>query len=380
MKRNFFMGVVIGLSVFAIVVSGCGESKKNPQPDARLETPEPKPIPQAQQAPPTPKPQPEPVIPRKENESPNNPALTKESPKIEVENPEIDLGKIGPGTKHTVRFRFKNAGKAALVIKEIKSTCGCMVPELTKKEYQPGESGVVPVTYTSGTYPGATNKSLYVISNDPQNPSFKLTIKAVIELKVGVDPMDMALTVGQEDAGVVPIRVYSNDGTAFTIKSITATNNALTLEFDPAKEGTEFVLKPKVNMQALENTLFGTVQILTSHPEAKVLSVRWQATPCITLSRPRIILQNAEPGQSVTRDVWVTNHCEDSLEIESSDSEKGLMEVIAQEKQDNNLKLEVRITLPPQENQVRRYISDTLTLHFKSGRTVKIVCTGWYKI
>ncbi|MCK4292081.1 MAG: DUF1573 domain-containing protein [Planctomycetes bacterium] len=71
------------------------------------------------------------------------------SPKLSFEQKVCDLGQVGLGTKNTCQFKFTNNGRAPLKITNVKSTCGCAVAKLEKKEYAPGESGTIKVIYTA---------------------------------------------------------------------------------------------------------------------------------------------------------------------------------------------------------------------------------------
>ena len=63
-------------------------------------------------------------------------------------------------------FKFKNTGKAPLVINQAIASCGCTVPTFTEKPIAPGDSGVVKVTYNGqGRYPGRFKKVVTVMSN-----------------------------------------------------------------------------------------------------------------------------------------------------------------------------------------------------------------------
>ena len=63
-------------------------------------------------------------------------------------------------------FKFKNTGKAPLVINQAVASCGCTVPTFTEKPIAPGDSGVVKVTYNGqGRYPGRFKKVVTVMSN-----------------------------------------------------------------------------------------------------------------------------------------------------------------------------------------------------------------------
>jgi len=78
------------------------------------------------------------------------PAAENLLPKISFENTVCDLGEVGQGTKNTCEFKFINTGQGLLKIENIKRTCGCTVFKLDKKEYAPGEAGVITVSYSAG--------------------------------------------------------------------------------------------------------------------------------------------------------------------------------------------------------------------------------------
>jgi hypothetical protein len=98
--------------------------------------------------------------------------------KISFDQTVCALGRVGLGTKNACEFRFTNTGQGPLIITSVKSTCGCTVAQLEKKEYAPGESGTIKATYTAPNTTTTTQKSIYVSSNDKTNPSVRLTIKA----------------------------------------------------------------------------------------------------------------------------------------------------------------------------------------------------------
>jgi len=63
-------------------------------------------------------------------------------------------------------FTFSNIGETPLVVNQAVASCGCTVPEYTKTPIQPGEKGVIKVTYNgTGKFPGHFKKSITVRTN-----------------------------------------------------------------------------------------------------------------------------------------------------------------------------------------------------------------------
>lgn len=59
-----------------------------------------------------------------------------------------DFGKIPQGKPVTYTFKFTNIGDEPLIIKDVKASCGCTVPDnYTKTPVKKGESGTISVKY-----------------------------------------------------------------------------------------------------------------------------------------------------------------------------------------------------------------------------------------
>lgn len=345
---------------FLVLHTGCQETQKTtevttPQPKQKPITENPKPVKKTAKA----KPQ-------------------KGKAVIEVENPVYNFGIMGPNQKKSGEFRFKNVGDGILQINKVKSTCGCTVPQLKKKKYAPGESGVIQVTYRSSSRQAPVTKHLYIHSNDSKKPKYELTIKAQVKVNISATPSKMNLSLKKENAGAETITIASKDGKPFAIKSFTSSKNIITAEFDPTVESTEFVLKPKVDIEKLKKLLKGSIKISVTHPNSGQVTIPFSTKPPFELSRPRFIIQNALPEKIETKDVWVMSNYDVKVEIESITSIKKYMEVVGTETKDNNVKLTIKITPPPNDTKARSF-TDSMKIKLKSGDELTIRCSGFYK-
>ncbi len=68
---------------------------------------------------------------------------------MEFEELLFDFGNLKEGEKKEKIFKFRNTGDEVLVVDQIVGSCGCTVPEMVKKIFQPGEEGEVIVKYDS---------------------------------------------------------------------------------------------------------------------------------------------------------------------------------------------------------------------------------------
>ena len=99
--------------------------------------------------------------------------------KIEFKSETIDYGNIAKDSNGVRVFEFTNTGDAELVISDVKSSCGCTVPEKPKGPIAPGASGEIKVKYDTKRV-GPIRKTITVYSNATE-PIKALKIKGVVE-------------------------------------------------------------------------------------------------------------------------------------------------------------------------------------------------------
>jgi hypothetical protein len=103
---------------------------------------------------------------------------------IQYEQIEYDFGTVKEGAVVEHVYKFKNSGSVPLIIQSAVASCGCTVPDYSKKPIPPGQSGEIKVRFDSATRPGIQNKTVTVTANT--EPAItRLTIKGNVEPKAG---------------------------------------------------------------------------------------------------------------------------------------------------------------------------------------------------
>jgi hypothetical protein len=100
--------------------------------------------------------------------------------KIVFTHTKHDFGTIKEGEIVFWNFRFKNDGKADLILNRVKADCGCTVPDYPTTPIAPGEEGKIRVTFNSKGREGHQIKNVTVLSNS-EHPTMVLTITAMVE-------------------------------------------------------------------------------------------------------------------------------------------------------------------------------------------------------
>ena len=109
-----------------------------------------------------------------ENTNPN-------APKFKFETEVIDYGDMEKGADGVRYFEFTNSGKEPLIISNIRSSCGCTVPEYPKTPIGPGESSKIKVKYNTNKT-GPFRKTITITSN-VEGKKVVLTVKGSVSKK-----------------------------------------------------------------------------------------------------------------------------------------------------------------------------------------------------
>jgi hypothetical protein len=109
-----------------------------------------------------------------------SPAELANAPVVTYDAESFDFGDIKPGSKVEHIFNLKNTGKSDLLIRDVKSSCGCTAVSPPKNMVGSGETVPLKVSFDSTGKSGRQNKTITVITNDPKNPTTILRISSNI--------------------------------------------------------------------------------------------------------------------------------------------------------------------------------------------------------
>lgn len=92
-----------------------------------------------------------------------------------------DFGSVKEGQILKHEFALKNESSKILNIKDVNSSCGCMVSQVKKKALLPGESTLVEVKFNTKGYSGPTEQFVYVHTDSLNQPILRFTVKANVK-------------------------------------------------------------------------------------------------------------------------------------------------------------------------------------------------------
>ena len=99
---------------------------------------------------------------------------------IKFEELSHEFGKIKQGEVIKYDFKFKNVGKAPLVIKKVDVSCGCTFPSYPFIPIEPGKEGTIGITYDSKNKAGRQKPTITVVTNGSPR-TLKLHLEGYVE-------------------------------------------------------------------------------------------------------------------------------------------------------------------------------------------------------
>ena len=111
--------------------------------------------------------------------------LSTSAQEFKFEKETINYGKILKNSNGERIFIFTNIGNKPLIIKNIKSSCGCTIPKKPKGPILQGEKGEIKVSYDTKRI-GGFSKSITIFSN-AKNPRKTIRIKGLVNNGISLE-------------------------------------------------------------------------------------------------------------------------------------------------------------------------------------------------
>ncbi len=121
-------------------------------------------------------------------------------PELKFKEDIWNFGKIKQGDIVKHYFVFSNTGDLDLVLKDVRTSCGCTAANVSDKTISPGKKGKIKVVFDSKGFSEKVNVYINIESNDPTQPLKQLLITADVE---GPPQPGIELDHFKQDIGVI---------------------------------------------------------------------------------------------------------------------------------------------------------------------------------
>jgi len=252
-------------------------------------------------------------------------------PKLVVPEKILDKGTVAKGEVVEANFKLVNEGSETLVVKAVRPTCGCTVADYDR-EIPAGGTGWVKAKLDTGDFAGPVSKSILVMTNDPQDPTVSVVIKADVKPYVEVLPRPLirfnaikheqmsqkvTLVSGDDERNFKVINVESS------VPYLKASVRQLGKEEElPGRPSPQYEVALSLAGDAPVGPVNAQLSVHTDHPKARVVPIKVYGVvrALLHVTPPQIQFGTVEASAKPGRNVLVVNNRPDggALEVTSA--------------------------------------------------------------
>ncbi|MGA2082289.1 MAG: DUF1573 domain-containing protein [Holophaga sp.] len=202
-------------------------------------------------------------------------------PRLVLDAPDFDFGKLAPNAIVTHGFIATNAGDTPLTIARLTPGCGCTSSIAGKSTLAPGESTTLEVTFHSAGNSGHVKKTVALSCDDPDRPEQMLTFEAEIQADVIVPTPDVWFRdLDPASYPTASVMVESGTGQPLALTDVKL-SRAPWLGVTTREEGQDLWVDLELAARDLppgKRTGTDTITLVLANPRPQVvtLSVHWE--------------------------------------------------------------------------------------------------------
>ena len=226
------------------------------------------------------------------------------------ETTEHEFGTVARNSKTEFEFKLTNIYVADVHLAQVRSSCGCTTPRITKQTLKTYEQGSILAHFNTDKFLGQKGATLTVTIDKPQYATVQLQVRGNIRGDLVVTPGSVRFgSVDQGKALVQTVSVTSPGRTGLRITGARTTSPHLTASVT-ANQGAwgsaGYQLQVRLNEAAPAGYLSEHVALTTSDPRLQIpVLVEGQIVAGVAVSPRALFLGTVEPGQKVKKTLVV---------------------------------------------------------------------------
>ena len=178
-------------------------------------------------------------------------AAPADAPDIEIDAPSYDFGVIPQMEKVEHSFTIKNVGRNPLEIFEVDPSCTCEKVDLREKVISPGGTTQLDLRYRSSNNSGKIRASVYLTTNDPDEPEMVVSLFGIVNGTAGVYPGHFNLgEIGQEESVRKSFVIFRPAFDTIRVKSVKSSSPQVQTKFQRLDE-TDLIARVHFDLQGL---------------------------------------------------------------------------------------------------------------------------------
>lgn len=208
------------------------------------------------------------------NAQPPQAAPSAQGPRIVCDEPLYDFGTADSQSTIEHTFIIRNAGDTTLEISNVRPACGCTLANISEKTVPPGGESQITARLSLQGRNGPQSKPITILSNDPQNPEYRVTLAGTVAAAINVAPD--RLMFGQI-ATAQTIELFVDIGglvpEPFTITGIESSLPELVTEQETLQEGKQYRIKARLTGPAQTGPINASLIVRTDHPSRPTINI-----------------------------------------------------------------------------------------------------------
>ena len=249
-----------------------------------------------------------------------------------------DFGHLARGSKAEFAFELENPYEEDVHILDVRSSCGCTVPTVTKPTLKTWEKGAIVATLNTKAFLGQRTSTITVVFDKPYYAEVQLNIGGYIHTDVDFQPSSVMFgDVAAGEGAAQSIAINYHGRAAWQIMDVRSANENLEVELsDPMRTAMAltYTMTVKLKPEAPAGPVNDTLILVTNDPRLPSVSVavEGRVVPPLSISPASLFLGTLEPGQKVTKQLVITGKqpfritkiaCDNSaVEFKTMDAEK----------------------------------------------------------
>ncbi|MFO0896775.1 MAG: DUF1573 domain-containing protein [Pirellulales bacterium] len=223
-----------------------------------------------------------------------------------------DFGTVPRGGNVVYAFKFKNLYEEDVHISNVRSSCGCTEPKVSKDTLKTFEEGEILAEFNTRKFLGSRNATLTVTFDKPFYAEVQLTVAGYIRSDVVLSPGGIEFgSVDQGSPAEKKVGIQYAGRADWKILELKSANPHLKAEFVETSRGNGQVgydLVVKLNDDAPAGYLKEELTLITSDARGKEIPVlvEGRVLPEISVNPASLFVGTVQPGQKVTKQLVVS--------------------------------------------------------------------------
>jgi hypothetical protein len=223
-----------------------------------------------------------------------------------------DFGHVAHGAKAEFAFELQNLYEEDVHIADVRTSCGCTTPTVTKPTLKTWEKGTIVATFNTRSFVGQRNSTLTVVIDKPFYAEVPLTITGYIHSDVDFQPGTVGFgDVEQGAPAEQEIQVTYRGRANWQIADVRSANPHLEVELsEPGRQPglVSYKMLVRLKPRAPAGTLTDQLTIVTNDQRLPTvaLSVEGRVMPPLSVNPSPLLFGTLAAGQTATKQLVIT--------------------------------------------------------------------------